>query len=214
MAGSQGLRVRKRYRWMTRAAPITSFLPISISRWLQLSGSDKQLAGQHQYGPTYHRLLRPFKWHRCTLLEIGIGGYDVHAGGESLAAWRSFLPLAHIIGCDIIDKRVLAGRGVAIRVLDQSDGKRLVEFGEQNGPFDVSDRRRIAYQRPPDPHVSHVVALCARRWRVRGGGCADVLLAVHGWRRRWQPGCDHVRGMVCASRSLCERRRISRGRRH
>lgn len=130
-------RVGKRFRLMTGLGPLLGFLPLSLSRLLKMSGSDKQAEGRHSYGAAYGRILRTLKWRRCTLLEIGIGGYDSWAGGESLAAWRAYLPFGRVVGCDIVDKRVLTRRRIDIRIVDQGNDDQLKELAASVGPFDV-----------------------------------------------------------------------------
>src|SRR5262245_32130388 len=95
------LLVRKRYRLLTRLAPFLALLPIRLPAILQLSGSDKERPGGHHYGAAYQKLFRGWKYKALTLMEIGIGGYNKLAGGESLAAWSCYFLFAKIVGCDI-----------------------------------------------------------------------------------------------------------------
>src|SRR4029077_14588682 len=98
--------VRWRVRAMSAVAPVLALLPIPLSLLLRLSGSDKEAEEGHHYGLTYEREFRPLKYRAIRLLEIGIGGYEYIAGGESLCAWSSYFPFAKIVACDIIDKSV------------------------------------------------------------------------------------------------------------
>ena len=133
----QTLPIRKRYKLMKWLAPFISLLPLRLGTVLRMSGSDKELPSRHHYGPTYHRIFCRMKYRHLTLLEIGIGGYDEYAGGESLAAWRCYFPFGKIVGCDIEDKRILAGGRVRIHVLDQSSATDLARIALQEGPFDI-----------------------------------------------------------------------------
>jgi hypothetical protein len=136
-ASDQALPIRKRYKLMKWLSPFIALLPLSLETVLRMSGSDKERQGVHHYGPTYQRLFYRMKYQHLTLLEIGIGGYDKLAGGESLAAWRCYFPFGKIVGCDIQDKRQLGGGRVHIRVLDQSSATDLARLAAQDGPFDI-----------------------------------------------------------------------------
>lgn len=50
----------------------------------------------HSYIDIYADLLEPFRHKACTFMEIGL------ARGLSLAMWREYLPLAHIVGVDTV----------------------------------------------------------------------------------------------------------------
>jgi hypothetical protein len=125
----------KRFSLMRLAAPVLSVLPLSASTVLRLSGSDKDVG--HHYGDTYQRLFRPYKYRPIKLLEIGIGGYKEHLGGESLVAWSCYFPFASIIGCDIEDRQTLQGGRIRIHQLDQSSEAQLITLAETEGPFDI-----------------------------------------------------------------------------
>ena len=86
---------------MMTLAPLIALLPLRLDSVLRASGSDKEMEGGHKFGKTYHDQFRHLKYRRIQFLEVGIGGYAHHSGGESLAAWRCFFPFATIIGCDI-----------------------------------------------------------------------------------------------------------------
>ncbi|MFV0303818.1 MAG: hypothetical protein ACK5IP_23610 [Paracoccus sp. (in: a-proteobacteria)] len=107
-----------------------------LTRLAILHGTDKY--GYHDYTPRYHRLLGPLRDRPLRLLEIGVGGYD-HAtrGGESLAMWRDYFPLAWITGLDIACKTLALGPRVEIRQGSQVDGDCLSRLIAERGPFDV-----------------------------------------------------------------------------
>jgi Methyltransferase domain len=127
----------KRYQLMKWLSPFIAPLPLHLSMVLRVSGSDKENPGGHHYGSTYHQIFRGMKYRRLTLLEIGIGGNDRYLGGESLGAWRCYFPFGNIIGCDIEDKRQLAGGRVRVHVIDQSSASDLSRLASQEGPFDI-----------------------------------------------------------------------------
>lgn len=127
----------KKYNLLTFIAPIISFLPLSLFYLLKFANTDKQEVNGHQYGKTYQRLMKEFKYKKIRFLEIGIGGYENHLGGESLAAWRSYFPFGQIVGCDIVNKRELSRIGIAICEVDQSDIASLNRLEEKEGPFDI-----------------------------------------------------------------------------
>lgn len=56
-------------------------------------GTDKTT--KHSYGPIYDYIFRPYEGREIDLLEVGV------RGGQSIAAWREFLPKANICGIDI-----------------------------------------------------------------------------------------------------------------
>jgi hypothetical protein len=118
---------RDRY-WIAAAL---SLLPLPLSRVMRLFGTDKQQDGQHDYGSSYHMLLRHFRYRRVKLLEIGI------LGGASLTSWRAFLPRATIIGCDIEPKPRFHYRSIHTYVTDQSSRTDLLALAKAEGPFDI-----------------------------------------------------------------------------
>ncbi len=81
-------------------------------------------------------MLRHLKYKRIKILEIGIGGYESYAGGESLIAWTCYFPFALVFGCDILDKSILSSRRIAVRVVDQSS-QRDLDAIQKDGPFDI-----------------------------------------------------------------------------
>ena len=119
------------------ALAVLALLPLPLGLVIRISGSDKEQPEEHHYESTYHRIFRHMKYKRLTLLEIGIGGYDKSLGGESLVAWQCYFPFGKIVGCDIEDKRQLAGGRVRIHVVDQSSATDLARIASQEGPFDI-----------------------------------------------------------------------------
>ncbi len=72
-------------------------------------GSDKCPKIYHSYSPMYYDLLKGFKQQFTSILEIGVGNYELmtkvsgdrYCIGSSLKAWRDFFPNAKIFGLDI-----------------------------------------------------------------------------------------------------------------
>jgi hypothetical protein len=126
-----------RYQILSVTARLLCIFPIPLRFWLRISLSDKHRPGRHLYGYTYGRLFWKFKYRRIKLLEIGIGGYKRHLGGESLNAWQGFFPFAQIIGCDIERKEALAGFRTKIYQLDQSSKTDLDALCEREKAFDI-----------------------------------------------------------------------------
>jgi hypothetical protein len=114
-----------------RIASLLSLLPFHLAWLLHIFGSDKQRANEHVYGPTYHAVMRPFRYKRIKLLEIGV------LGGASLLAWRAFFPRGRCIGCDIDPKEHFDIGRIATRVADQSSASDLMTLCKMDGPFDI-----------------------------------------------------------------------------
>ena len=119
------------------AATAICLVPVPLWTLLRAFGSDKQRPGWHSYGRTYHALFRPMKYRRVKLLEIGIGGYGVSMGGQSLLAWQAFFPFGAIVAADIVPKHELDGGRVRIRAVDQSSATDLARLRRDDGPFDI-----------------------------------------------------------------------------
>jgi hypothetical protein len=105
-----------------------------------MSSSDKEglrSDSGHHYGATYHSLFRKLKYRRVTLLEIGVGGGDRGAGGDSLVVWRCFFPFGKIIGCDVEDKTRISGGNIHVHIVDQSSEADLSRITHDEGPFDI-----------------------------------------------------------------------------
>jgi len=126
-----------RYRALYLASHVFSLFPIPLVLILRICGSDKHKSGQHRYGYTYRKLFWPYKYKPIKLLEIGVGGYGVGLGGESLNAWQLYFPFAEIIGCDIHDKQRLATLNTKIYQLDQSSRDQLEMLAKLEEPFDI-----------------------------------------------------------------------------
>ncbi len=114
-----------------RIAGMLSVLPLGLPRILTLFGSDKERAGQHSYGQSYHALLRKFRYKKTKLLEIGL------LAGDSILAWRCFFPFGTTIGIDIDDKAHLAGLRTRIYRADQGSAADLADLCDREGPFDI-----------------------------------------------------------------------------
>jgi hypothetical protein len=141
-----------RYRLLYLASCVLSLLPIPLVLILRICGSDKHQL--HLYGYTYRKLFWPHKYKPIKLLEIGVGGYGVGLGGESLNAWQLYFPFANIIGCDIQDKRKLATSNTKIYQLDQSAKDQMEQLANSEKDFDIiiddgshrSSDQRIAFE--------------------------------------------------------------------
>jgi hypothetical protein len=85
------------------------------------------------YLATYEQVLAPFRFRRCSLLELGVWG------GDSLAMWRDGFPRATIVGLDLNPPDVDLGPRVHLVQGDQTDGELLRRVREQHAPhgFDV-----------------------------------------------------------------------------
>lgn len=133
--GPRGLRElphRGRALGWVRALP-RQFRPIDLTDWAAHFRTDKW--GGHWYTPHYERHLVHLRRERFTLLEIGIGGYDVPgSGGESLRMWKHFFPRAQIVGVDIDDKSFLAQDRIRVYHGSQTDDalmRRIVAEAER-----------------------------------------------------------------------------------
>lgn len=93
----------------------------------------------HDYCRWYDRHLRPRRYRRNRVLEIGIGGYDdPEVGGGSLRVWRDYLPRSVIVGFDIEEKRIDLGSRVRIVQGDQTSEEDLLAAVEAlGGPPDI-----------------------------------------------------------------------------
>jgi len=91
------------------------------------------------YSPHYERHLGPRRFERLLLLEIGVGGCaNLHAGGNSLHAWRDYLPRATVVGFDVFRKDLpFLGRRVHLVQGDQSSPDDLARIVDRFGPPDV-----------------------------------------------------------------------------
>ena len=126
-----------KYRLAGMAGRMLSPLPIPLWWLLRLYGCDKQRLGWHNYGPTYGRLFRRWKYRPVRMLEIGIGGYSGSLGGDSLLAWGAFFPFGRIVAGDIVPKQQLTGGVRHVRQIDQSSESDLSQLCRDDGPFDI-----------------------------------------------------------------------------
>ncbi len=94
--------------------------------------------GGHWYTPHYHRHFQHLRLKRFSMLEIGIGGYEIAAnGGESLRMWKEYFPLAKIVGLDCFDKSPHNEDRIVTVCGDQTDENLLMRVNEEHGPFDI-----------------------------------------------------------------------------
>ena len=112
-------------------------LPLPLKWVLTFSLSDKEAAGGHHYSNAYSRYLRPYKYRRIKLLEIGIGGGNSYGGGESLNSWQMYFPFAKIVGADIEEKSQLSNARTRIHRVDQGDDAALTGLAVEEQGFDV-----------------------------------------------------------------------------
>jgi len=99
-------------------------------------GTDKW--GPHFYTPIYHALFAHLRDRPVRLLEIGIGGYHLNTvGGSSLAMWAEYFPQGHIVGLDIMPKRLSLGPRVTTVAGSQTDTRLLAALCDRHGPFDI-----------------------------------------------------------------------------
>jgi hypothetical protein len=126
-----------RYKINSFIATLTCVIPRDIANIFLYYETDKQAAGIHHYGAAYGEFLKPYRYRRIKILEIGVGGYADTLGGNSLLAWQAYFPFARIVGCDIRDKRALNTRNTRIYRVDQSSAEDLAELVRAEGPFDI-----------------------------------------------------------------------------
>jgi SAM-dependent methyltransferase len=103
--------------------------------WLQLPPRDHVDVAVKPipYLEIYERVLAPFRYRRCSILELGVWG------GDSLAMWRNGLPRATIVGLDLEPPDINLGPRVRIVRGDQTDAELLRHIREEHAPdgFDV-----------------------------------------------------------------------------
>lgn len=99
-------------------------------------GADKW--GQHFYTPVYHDLFVQMRDKPIRMLEIGVGGYNfANVGGASLAMWADYFPEGHILGIDIIEKKLKLDPRIQVCQGSQDDPVFLARMSEEHGPFDI-----------------------------------------------------------------------------
>jgi hypothetical protein len=107
-----------------------------LTRFAIKHGTDKW--GLHFYTPVYHSFLRRKRREPVRLLEIGIGGYNMHSvGGASLAMWADYFPEGQIVGIDVAEKKLNLTPRIKIRRGSQDDPEFLKSVCNELGPFDV-----------------------------------------------------------------------------
>jgi hypothetical protein len=99
-----------------------------------LCGTDK--FGLHHYTGVYEELTRPLRRRPISLLELGVGGYGLTLGGESLLMWAAYFPKGRIHGIDIEDKTALSKGRIKVFQCSQTDRDRLTALCGEIGPFD------------------------------------------------------------------------------
>ncbi len=85
----------------------------------------------------YDRAFRPMRWKKLNVLEIGVGGYDDHSGGQSLRLWRAYFPRAAIAAIDLYDKTHLSRGRIKVHQCSQIDRARLEKLAASYNGFDV-----------------------------------------------------------------------------
>ncbi|MEP7100660.1 MAG: class I SAM-dependent methyltransferase [Burkholderiales bacterium] len=97
-------------------------------------GSDKET---HGYIPHYAGHFARFRDRQINILEIGIGGYESHGGGESLRTWQRYFPRATVHGLDIFDKKRHEASRIRIYQGDQGDKEALRKLAKSIGPIHI-----------------------------------------------------------------------------
>ena len=116
--------------------PLAFLFRRDLPKLAVISGTDKW--GAHWYAEHYARHFQPLRKRRITLLEIGIGGYEIpQDGGGSLRMWRRYFPHAQIVGLDYFDKSPHAEKRIRIYRGDQSDEKLLRQIVAEVGPPNI-----------------------------------------------------------------------------
>jgi len=110
--------------------------PKSLTDLAVRFGSDKW--GGHWYTPHYEKYFEPSRELAVTVLEIGVGGYNVpDAGGESLRMWKHYFRRGLIYGLDLAAKVGIAESRLHVLQGDQGDGQFLDSMAREFGPFDI-----------------------------------------------------------------------------
>ncbi|HEX5398090.1 MAG TPA: class I SAM-dependent methyltransferase [Verrucomicrobiae bacterium] len=122
------------HRWLDE--PMAFLVRRDLPKLAVISGTDKW--GAHWYAEHYARHFQHLRRERITLLEIGIGGYEIpRDGGGSLRMWRRYFPNGQIVGLDYFDKSPHAEKRIRIYRGDQSDEKLLRQIVAEVGPPDI-----------------------------------------------------------------------------
>jgi hypothetical protein len=124
----------KLFRSSARSLRLGAVTPLGLATRLY-GGTDKW---SHGYTSYYSYHLKPYRWKRCRILEIGVGGYETRRPGGSLRLWRDYLPRSVVVGLDISEKDVDLGPSVRFVCGDQTDERALEEAVEAlGGPPDI-----------------------------------------------------------------------------
>jgi hypothetical protein len=87
----------------------------------------------HNYTPFYEQILTPLKERPSSLIEFGV------KRGSSLRMWEDWLPLAEVVGVDMVPRKMdLPPKRSKVVNADLRDAARLQLICEQFGPFDVA----------------------------------------------------------------------------
>lgn len=105
---------------------------VDVTVLCDIFGCNKS-TGQFAHSEMYDKLFVPFRDKPITLLEIGVNC------GRSMSVWKHYFSQASIYGIDIKKRREMLDRGHSsvVKMIDQSDVKRLTKFAKENGPFDI-----------------------------------------------------------------------------
>jgi len=93
--------------------------------------------GAHRYTPLYEKHLAPYANRQVKVLEIGVGGGEITAGGSSLRMWKHFFPRGMVHGIDIVEKKSVDEQRISTHQVDQNDKDSLATFADEHGPFDI-----------------------------------------------------------------------------
>src|SRR5262245_13387187 len=119
---------------LKRFAPLVGRLGGNLNLLAALCGTDKY--GAHDYTPVYQELMSPRRRQPVRLLEIGVGGFEGGAGGESLLMWAAYFSKGRVYGIDFHDKTALSRGRIEVLQSSQTDDSRLTEIARRCGPFD------------------------------------------------------------------------------
>lgn len=166
---------------------------MSLTELAEHFGTDKW--GSHYYTPHYERFLGHLRDEEFTLLEIGIGGYEVDGvGGESLRMWKHFFPRAQIVGLDIEDKSWVKEPRIRVAQGSQVDPKVLNRIVRRNGaplvviddgshrPVHIRETFRLLFPLLPDGAIYAIEDTQTSYWPNWGGNedpaATDTTMAL------------------------------------
>ena len=128
--------MRRRLKSLVRSAlKVLGALHFPMLTLARLSGTDK-ISG-HNYIDTYQQFFSPYRNRKITLLEIGVGGYDVAEGGHSLNLWEAYFQRGTIVAIDLHDKTQLSRDRVQVHQCSQVDRPGLEALARHYGGFDL-----------------------------------------------------------------------------